>query len=117
MYRERHGNVTAWLVVWIVWNVLGIIFDLTGSGFIELFGGNTTDYKAHAIIRVVNIICYVLIFCWQFIGVIGKLITSVVDLVLDIIGMGKMGQVFDSVISGLCGYDIGLSGAFKWVGV
>jgi len=117
MYKERHGSVTAWLVIWIVWNVLGIIMNFTGSGISALFGGNKSNYTAFGIIGIVNIICYILIFCWKFIGVIGKVITSVIDLILNIIEMGKIGHAFDSGFSGIYGQDMGFSGAFKWAGV
>jgi len=117
MIKERHGSVTAWLVVWIVWNVVGIIMNFTGSEISGIFGSNTSNYKVFIIISIVNIACYILIFCWQFIGVIGKLITSIVDLVLNVIEAGKVGQTMDSGFSDIYGYDMGFSGAFKWAGV
>ena len=114
--RERHGNVTAWLVVWIVWNVLGLIFNLTGSGIGALFGGNTSNLITLSIISFINIICYVLIFNWKFIGVIGKIITSIADLIINIAGFGKMGKSLDSMGSTLYGSDFGFSESFKWLG-
>jgi len=116
MIKERHSSVTVWLVIWIIWNVLGFIFNLIGSGIGSIFGGNSNNLILFGIIGIVNITCYILIFNWKFIGVIGKIITSVVDLIINIAEFGKFGKDMDYMGSELLGLNSNFSSSFKWLG-
>jgi hypothetical protein len=118
MYKERHGSVTAWLVIFIVVNALRAILNFTGSGIGTIFGGNTGNLTIFGILDIVNIVCFVLIFNWKFIGVIGVVVNSIVITILSMVEMGKVGKAVDSVASAFSGgINYGFSGVYTWAPV
>ena len=117
MGKERRSSVTVWLVIWIVGSVINAICYFTGSGIGALLGGNTGFSTAFGIISIINIVCFVLIFNWKFIGVVGIVLTSIIGLVLNFIAMGRIGAAVDTISSGLYGVNIGFSNSYKWVAV
>jgi hypothetical protein len=117
MDKERRGSVTVWLVIWITGSALGAIGSFIGISIGGLFGGNTNTPTILGILSIVNIVCFVLIFCWKFIGVVGIVVSSLAGMIINIAVMGKMGAAIDTVSSAFSGGSYGFSETYKWTAV
>ena len=97
--KQRHGCVTAWLVLMIIVNSLLAIYYLFASDMVtnNLLGNvSTTMIILLGVIGIGNVISSVLLFQWKKIGFWGFTITSVCALIINLsIGL-DIGQSLDS---------------------
>ena len=99
--KQRHGCVTAWLVLMIIANSLTAILYLFASDIItKNLPGNvsTAMIILLGVIGIGNVIFSVLLFQWKKIGFWGFTITSVGALIINLsIGLGIGQSLFGLV--------------------
>lgn len=90
--KQRHGCVTAWLILMIVLNsITALSYLLVGDSVSESFpdGISTSMLIVLAILGIANVIFAVLLFQWNKMGFWGFLATSIVALGINLsIGVG-----------------------------
>ena len=90
--KQRHGCVTAWLVLMIIANSLTAIIYLFASEMItDNLPGNvsTPMIILLGIIGIANIVFSVMLFQWKKLGFWGFIITSIGALIINLsIGLG-----------------------------
>ncbi|MBT8205004.1 MAG: hypothetical protein KJP14_07075 [Eudoraea sp.] len=93
--KQRHGCVTAWLILLIIINSLTALSYLFAGGLISqnIPGGVSKSMMIIlALMGIANVIFAVLLFKWRKIGFWGFLLTSIVALAINLnIGM-SIGQ-------------------------
>jgi hypothetical protein len=99
--KQRHGCVTAWLIVMIIINSLFAIIYLFASDMITKYlPGNVSTRMIIllGIIGIGNVVFSVLLIQWKKIGFWGFIITSVAALIINLsIGLGIGQSVFGLV--------------------
>ncbi|EGV42570.1 hypothetical protein BZARG_1841 [Bizionia argentinensis JUB59] len=90
--KQRHGCVTAWLILMIIVNALtSLSYLLAGNTVSQNLGGDISNLMmiVLALIGIANVIFAVLLFQWNKIGFWGFLGTSLIALFVNInIGIG-----------------------------
>jgi ABC-type multidrug transport system permease subunit len=90
--KQRHGCVTAWLVLMIFANSLtAVIYLFASDMIIKNLPGNvsTPMLILLGIIGIGNIVFSVLLFQWKKVGFWGFLLTSIASLIINLsIGLG-----------------------------
>lgn len=107
--KQRHGCVTAWLVLMIIVNSLLAIYYLFASDMVtnNLLGNvSTTMIILLGVIGIGNVISSVLLFQWKKIGFWGFTITSVCALIINLsigldIGQSLFGLVGIAILYGV----------------
>ncbi len=99
--KQRHGCVTAWLILMIVANSLtAITYFLASNVIVQNFPGNITQTKVYllAILGSFNVLFAVMLMKWKKAGFIGYIITSVGTLIVNITsGIDPLQSVFGLV--------------------
>lgn len=99
--KQRHGCVTAWLVLMIIANSLTAIIYLFASEMItDNLPGNvsTPMIILLGIIGIANIVFSVMLFQWKKLGFWGFIITSIGALIINLsIGLGIGQSLFGLV--------------------
>jgi len=93
--KQRHGCVTAWLVIMIVLNSLTAITYLFASDFItnNLPDASTTMIVLLGIFGIANIIFAVMLLRWKKFGFWGFIASSILVLIINLnigIGIGQL---------------------------
>lgn len=90
--KQRHGCVTAWLAMMIIFNALLAVVYLFGGDFVakNFAGGiSKTMLTALALIGIANVGFSVVLFQWKKWGFFGFVATSIAALVINLsIGLG-----------------------------
>ena len=99
--KQRHGCVTAWLILIIIFNSLSaILYLFAGEMVSENFPGGISDSMMIllAILGIGNVIFALLLFKWKKIGFWGFVATSIVTLFINLsIGLGIGQSLFGLV--------------------
>jgi hypothetical protein len=99
--KQRHGCVTAWLILMIIANSLtAILYLFAGDMIAQNFPGGISNFMLIllAILGVGNVIFSILLFKWMKIGFWGFLATSIAVLVVNLsIGLGIVQSLFGLV--------------------
>lgn len=95
--KQRHGCVTAWLILMIICNsLIAIIYLFASDLFTNNLSGNvsTSMIILLGIIGIGNVVFSVLLFQWKKIGFWGFIVTSIAALIINIsIGLGIVQSV------------------------
>lgn len=90
--KQRHGCVTAWLILIIIANsILGFIYLFSRDQVLSTLpvGTSETMLLGMGILGLANIIFAVMLFQWKKLGFWGYVVTSIVALVINLmIGIG-----------------------------
>jgi hypothetical protein len=90
--KQRHGCVTAWLVLMIILNSLTALLYLFGGDIISKnlqAGISNTMLILLAILGIMNVVFSVILFLWKKWGFWGFIITSIGAFVINLsIGLG-----------------------------
>lgn len=90
--KERHGCVTAWLILIIIANsILGFVYLFTTDQVLSTLpiGSSETLLMIMGILGLGNIVFAILLFQWKKSGFWGYVATSIVALVINLmIGIG-----------------------------
>ena len=89
--KQRHGCLTAWLVLMIIANSAAALMYLFGSSAIKraLPGIPSWALITLAVFAIFNLVCAIALFKWKKWGFWGFLVSSVVALVVNIsVGLG-----------------------------
>lgn len=96
--KQRHGCVTAWLILMIIGNSLtAILYLFAGDLIAQNFPGGISKSMLIllAILGVGNVIFSILLFKWMKIGFWGFLATSIAVVVINLsIGLGILQSLF-----------------------
>ena len=106
--KNRHGCLTAWLIVMIIANSATALTYLLGSGAIGERLPNMPGWAFPVLIvmSVFNLVCAIALFQWKKWGFWGFCASSVVALVLNLsIGLG-VGSAFVGLIGVLLLYGV-----------
>jgi hypothetical protein len=92
--KQRHGCVTAWLILMIVMNSLSAILYLFAGDMMSrtIPGITTSTLIILAVLGIANVIFSALLFQWNKWGFWGFIITSIAALVINLsigIGIGR----------------------------
>lgn len=79
---QRHGCVTAWLMLMLLLNSLTAIAYLFIPRLTHNMSYNAVN--ALAIIGIVNVICVILLLRWKKIGFYGFAITSIITIIINL---------------------------------
>jgi hypothetical protein len=100
--KQRHGCVTAWLILMIIGNSMVALFLLFAGNFI----GQTQSLPIPpsmliilSILGIVNVICAIMLMQWKKIGFWGFIITSVIAFGINIQLELGIGQSVSGLIS------------------
>ena len=98
--KQRHGCVTAWLVVMIIIHSLAAIIYLFASEFImnNLPNVSKTMIVLLGVFSVANVIFAVMLFQWKKIGFWGFIGTSIVALIINLSVNISIGQVLGGLV-------------------
>ena len=106
--KQRHGCVTAWLVIMIILNSLTAITYLFASDFItnNLQNASKTMIVLLGVFSVANVIFAVMLLQWKKIGFWGVIVSSIIVLIINLsigigIGQSVMGLVGVAVLYGI----------------
>ncbi|MGD1921118.1 MAG: hypothetical protein ACFCAD_20890 [Pleurocapsa sp.] len=102
--KQRHGCLTAWLILMIVANSISALIYLFNSAAIKQAVPNYPDWTFFVliIISIFNLICAIALWKWQKWGFWGFLGSSVAAFIINLsIGLG-----FGTSVSGLIGIAI-----------
>ena len=107
--KQRHGCVTAWLILMIISNSI--------TAFVYLFAGDTVSQNFPggmsgtlmillAILGIGNVIFSILLFNWNKIGFWGFLLTSIIALIINLnigigIGQSLLGMLGIAILYGV----------------
>ena len=85
--KQRHGCVTAWLILMIVANSATIFSTLALSDEIKRALPNMPDWGGPVLILcgVINVVCAVMLFKWKRIGFFGFVITSLIAAAVNVV--------------------------------
>jgi len=96
--KQRHGCVTAWLVLMIIANSLTAIIYLFANEIItDNLPGNvsTSLIVLSGIIGIANIVFSVMLFQWKKLGFFGFILTGIGSLIINLsIGLGIRQSLF-----------------------
>ena len=96
--KERHGCVTAWLILMIIANSLvAIAYLFAGETVAENFPGgiSNTVLVVLGVLGVVNVVSAVMLFNWKKIGFWGFTISATITLIINLyIGVGIIQSVW-----------------------
>ena len=96
--KERHGCVTAWLILMIIANSIVAVGYLFGGEFVakNFPGGiSNTVLVVLGILGVVNVVSAVMLFNWKKIGFWGFTISAIITLIINLyIGVGIIQSVW-----------------------
>jgi hypothetical protein len=98
--KQRHGCLTAWLVLMIVANAAAALLYLLAGAAIRQKVPNIPDWALPTLIvvGVVNVVCAVALFRWKKWGFYGFLATSVIAFAINLVlGLGIIRAVFGFV--------------------
>jgi hypothetical protein len=96
--KQRHGCVTAWLVLMIFFNSLIAIMYFFASDIVTKkspYNVSTTMVMLLGVIGVGNVIFSILLFQWKRIGFWGFIITGILTSFINLkIGLGTLQSLF-----------------------
>lgn len=102
--KQRHGCLTAWLVLMIVANAATALMYLLGSTAIKQNFPSAPGwaFPMLAVMGIVNVVCAVGLFQWKKWGFLGFLATSIITFVINVmVGLNLVQAIF-----GLAGFAI-----------
>ena len=107
--KQRHGCVTAWLILMIIANSLtAILYLFAGDIVAQNFPGGISNsiLILLAIFGIGNVIFSILLFKWKKIGFWGFLLTSIGSLIINLsiglgIGQSLLGLVGIAILYGV----------------
>lgn len=107
--KQRHGCVTAWLILIIVANSLtAVLYLLAGDLITQNFPGEISGSMliVLALLGLANVIFAILLFMWKKIGFWGFLATSIVALIINLnlglgIGQSILGLIGIAILYGI----------------
>jgi len=109
--KQRHGCVTAWLIIIIIANaIVSLIYLFAGDMVADNFPGNISNSMLIllALLGIANVVFAILLLRWKKIGFWGFVISSILALIINLsIGLGIGQSLF-----GLIGIAI-LYGVFQ----
>jgi len=84
--KQRHGCLTAWLILMIIANSLVALMYLFGIGAIRKHFPDAPDwaFPVLAVLGIVNLVCAIALFSWKKWGFFGFAATSVVALIVNL---------------------------------
>jgi hypothetical protein len=100
MQKQRHGCLTAWLVLVIVLNAIVSLVYLFGSSAVgsTLPSSRGWAIPVLAVLALVNVACAVALFLWKRWGFYGLVATSVVTFAINIaLGINVLQAAFGLV--------------------
>lgn len=101
--QERHGCVTAWLILMIVANIISAIsYFFLGDAIVALLPSQPPLIMLLAIgfLAIINVVFAVMLFQWKKIGFYGFVVTSILAFGLNIF----MGIGISQSLPGLLGF-------------
>lgn len=96
--KQRHGCVTAWLILMIVVNSLMAIF-FTLLYVSEDFAGDDSVLFINVMLFIANIVFVIMLLQWKKLGFYGFFMTSMVTLVINIIITGLSMHALAGLVS------------------
>jgi len=102
--KQRHGCLTAWLVVMIIANSATALMYLLGSAAIKQNFPSAPGwtFPVLAVMGIVNVVCAVVLFQWKKWGFFGFIATSAVTFMVNLmVGLNIM-----QALLGLAGFAI-----------
>ena len=107
--KNRHGCLTAWLVLMIIANSATALMYLLGSGFISQAAPNIPGWVFPVLIvaSLFNLVCAIALFQWKKWGFWGFCASSIVGLVVNLsaVGLGLF-QSFSGLLGVLLLYGV-----------
>ncbi len=102
--KQRHGCLTAWLVLMIVANAATALMYLLGSAAIrENFpSAPAWAFPVLAVMGIANVVCAIALFQWKKWGFFGFLVTSAIAFVVNLM----IGLIIVQAVLGLTGVAI-----------
>lgn len=98
--ERRHGCLTIWLLILLLWN-LTLILTYTGCNMIQWLGIGDEPFGWYfplmIALSVISIICVFALFGWKKWGFWGLLAVSVVKIILEIMAGGSGVAVLSGV--------------------
>jgi hypothetical protein len=86
--KKRHGCLTTWLVLTIIFNVIFTVLYLAGAGVSKsLRGSPTWAIPVLVLLLIFEIVCTLALFSWKKWGFWGFCAVNVIGIVVDI-GLG-----------------------------
>ena len=95
--KQRHGCLTAWLILMIIANSASVLIYLFGSSAMrhEFPSAPGWAFPVLAIVGIVNVICSIALFQWKKWGFSGFIATTVVTFAVNlIIGLNILQVLF-----------------------
>jgi hypothetical protein len=85
--KQRHGCLTAWLILMIIGNSASALMYLLGGGFVKQSLPDMPDWALPILIvfSLFNLVCAIALFKWKKWGFWGFCVSSIVALVINII--------------------------------
>ena len=102
--KQRHGCLTAWLILMIIANSAVALIYLFGSAIVKQTSPNVPSwaFPVLAIMAIFNLVCAIALFKWKRWGFWGFFASSIVAVVVNLsIGLG-----IGSSLAGLIGIAI-----------
>ena len=86
--KKRHGCLTTWLVLTIIFNVIFTVLLLAGAGVSKSSrGSHTWAIPALVLLLIFEIVCTLALFSWKKWGFWGFCAVNIIGIVVDI-GLG-----------------------------
>lgn len=84
--KQRHGCLTAWLILMIITNSVMALMYLFGSGMIRQRFPDAPSwaFPVLAVLGIINLICAIALFSWRKWGFIGFAATSVAAIIVNL---------------------------------
>jgi len=85
--KQRHGCLTAWLVLMIIANSISALIYLFASDFIArtLPSAPSWSFPILALLGIFNVICAIALFKWKKWGFYGFIASSIIALIINLI--------------------------------
>lgn len=84
--KQRHGCLTAWLILMIIVNAATALFYLLGSAAIKqnFPSAPVWTFPVLAVVGIANVVCAVALFQWKKWGFFGFIATSIIAFVVNL---------------------------------
>lgn len=99
--KQRHGCLTAWLILMIVANSLSALMYLFARNLImdAAPGAPGWTFPVYAVLGIVNVVCAIALARWKKWGFYGFVVTTVAGMVINI----AVGAEIMQIVFGLVG--------------
>ncbi len=99
--KQRHGCLSAWLILALIINSIMVLVYLFGSesSLKQVYpDASESTFTLLAFLGIINLICTVALFNWKKWGFLGFILTSIAALILNLsIGLGIGQSLFGLV--------------------